>query len=280
MTRMSWMPSGRPLVFAHRGGSRLAPENTMAAFDRAAAEGVDGFELDVRLSRDAEVVVCHDARLDRTCDARGAVADLSAAELARVDAGFRFVADDGTRPFRGRGLGVPMLRDVLARYPRHPLIVEMKEDTAAMAEATVSVLRETGALGRVCLGSFGEKVLRHARRLAPEAATGGSRGEVLQAMVCAWWGRLPLLRGYRALQVPERRGRWRVVTPRFVRAAHRSGVPVQVWVVDDEEDMRRLLGWGVDGLITDRPDVAVGAVGVGAVGRGRRGRSGFSQLQI
>jgi glycerophosphoryl diester phosphodiesterase len=257
---MSWIPTDRPLVFGHRGGSRLAPENTLAAFDRGVAEGVDGVELDVRLSRDGQVMVCHDARVDRTCDATGAIADMTAGELARVDAGYRFTDGDGAHPFRGRGFGVPTLAEVLARYPHHPFIVEMKDDTVAMARATVEVIRAAGALGRVCLGAFAIDVLRHARRLAPGTASSGASGEVLRAMFSARVGFLPPCRRYQALQVPEQRKNLRVVTPRFVRAANRAGVPVQVWIVDRAEDIRRLLEWGVGAVITDRPDIAVPTV--------------------
>lgn len=257
---MSWIPSGRPLVFGHRGGSKLAPENTTAAFDRAVAEGVDGLELDVRLARDGEVVVCHDARLERTTDSAGAIAEFTSAELSRVDAGFRFTAADGTTPFRGRGIGVPTLGEVVARYPHHSLIVEMKDDTTAMAEAVVAVLSGAGALERVCLGSFAPGVLRRARRLARGTASSASRDEVLRALFWARLGWLSPFRRYQALQVPEGGRGWRVVTPRFVRAAKRSGVPVQVWIVDGADDIRRLLDWGVDAVITDRPDVAVRTV--------------------
>jgi glycerophosphoryl diester phosphodiesterase len=256
----AWTRADRPLVFGHRGGSRLAPENTLAAFDRAAAEGVDGLELDARLSRDGEVMVCHDATVDRTCDGRGVIADLTASELAGMDAGYRFSAGNGAHPFRGCGLAVPPLREVLARHAGCRVIVELKDNTPAAAEATVAVVREGGAIDRVCFGSFHPDVIRAVRRLAPEAATSGARGEVLRAVVCSRLGFLPPFRGYQALQVPERRENIRVVTPGFVRAAHRAGVPVHVWVIDRPEDIRRLLGWGVDGIITDRPDVAVRTV--------------------
>jgi glycerophosphoryl diester phosphodiesterase len=251
---------GPPLVFGHRGGSRLAPENTLAAFDRAVAEGVDGLEMDVRLSRDGEVVVCHDPRLDRTCDVTGAVAELMASELAQVDAGYRFTPGDGSHPFRGRGFSVPTLREVLARYPRQWFIIEMKVNTEAMARATVAVVEEAGALERVCLGSFQGEVLRHARRLAQGMATSGARNEVFRAVIASRLGLFPPFRAYRALQVPEQRESVRVVTPKFVRAARRAGVPVQVWIVDRAEDIRRLVGWGVSAVITDRPDIAVRAV--------------------
>ena len=257
---MSWIPTDRPLVFGHRGGSRLAPENTIAAFDRAAAEGVDGLELDVRLSKDGQVMVCHDARVDRTSNTTGAVKDMTASELARVDAGYWFTTGDLSYPFRWRGFGVPTLREVLARYPDLPFIVEMKDNTRAMAEATVDLVRTARATDRVCLGAFPNAVMRHARRGGSEIATSASSGEVLRAMITASAGRLPPCRRYQALQVPERRRRLRVVTPRFVRAARRAGVPVQVWIVDGAEDIRRLLDWGVQAIVTDRPDIAVPAV--------------------
>jgi glycerophosphoryl diester phosphodiesterase len=257
---MTWIPTDRPLVFAHRGGSRLAPENTIAAFDRAVREGVDGLELDVRLSKDAQVMVCHDARVDRTSNMAGAIADMTASELARVDAGHRFTHGDLLYPFRWGGFGVPTLAEVLARYPGYPCIIEMKDDTPAMAAATVDVIRAAGALDRVCLGAFPKRVLRHARRLAPDAASGASSAEVLSAVIGSRLGVLPPRRRYQAFQVPERRRHLRVVTPRFVRGARRHGVPVQVWIVDLADDIRRLLGWGVQAIITDRPDIAVPTV--------------------
>jgi glycerophosphoryl diester phosphodiesterase len=270
MSRMAWIPRDRPLVFAHRGGSRLAPENTLAAFDRGVAEGVDGLELDVRLSRDGEVMVCHDARLDRTCDVTGAIADLMASDLAHVDAGFRFTPGDGTHPFRARGLTVPTLRQVLERYPGHSVIVEMKDDTAALARATVEVARDAGALDRICLGSFYKGVLRCARRLAPGTTSSGSRDEVFRAVLASRVGWLPPFRRYQALQVPEQRESIRVVSPAFVRAAHRAGVPVQVWIVDRPDAIRRLLDWGVDAVISDRPDIAVTTVAAWRQERGNR----------
>lgn len=260
MPRHPWAAADGPLVLAHRGGSRLAPENTLAAFDRAVREGVDGLELDVHLSRDGEVVVCHDASVDRTTDARGAIAGMSAGELAAVDAGFRFVDEQGAYAFRGQGIGIPTLREVLARYPRHRLIVEMKDADPRLAEATLAAVREAHAEDRTCLGSFHARVVRHARRLAPGLATSAAPPEVRLALYGSWVGWFPRRPAYLAMQLPERRENTQVVSPRFVAAAHRAGVLVQVWVVDRKVDIERLLDWGVDGVITDRPDVAVSAV--------------------
>lgn len=248
--------SKRPLVFAHRGGAGLAPENTVAAFDRALAEGADGLELDVRLSRDAVPVVHHDRTLERTTNLRGAVSSFTAEELARADAGHHFARGDA-RPFRGLGIGIPTLASVLARYPDLRLIVEMKGNSPDLARAVVDLVRRTGAVERVCLGSLSRGVVRAARALEPAVATSAAREEVRWALYRSWC-RWPVSRvPYAGYQIPERFGGTRIVSPLFVEGAHRSNLQVQVWTVDAESDARRLLQWGVDGLITDRPDVIV-----------------------
>ena len=248
--------SSRPRVFAHRGGSALAPENTIAAFDNGLALGADGLELDVHLSRDGVVVVHHDRLLDRTTDLTGDIAGKTARELSQADAGYTFRTGDAF-PFRGRGVNVVPLREVLDRYPDRPIIIEMKVNTAEMAEAVVATVRGAGASERVCLGSFGQRVLRAARALEPAVATSAAREEVRWALYRSWC-RWPVSRPpYDGYQVPEYAGRTHVVSPRFVAAAHGAGLGVQVWTVDTEDDARRLLAWGVDALISDRPDVVV-----------------------
>src|SRR5688500_1274406 len=145
------------LVYAHRGGAALAPENTIAAFDNGLALGADGLELDVRLSRDGVVVVHHDAMLDRTTDGHGPVAGHSLSELAAVDAGYRFQppgAEHDRFPFRQQGIRIPTLESVLHRYPDVPLIIELKTGSEELALRTVEVVREAGGLRRVALGSF------------------------------------------------------------------------------------------------------------------------------
>lgn len=229
------------------------------AFECGLAHGADGLELDVHLSRDGVPVVIHDATVDRTTNAHGPVAALTAAELAALDAGARFGADQGF-PFRERGHGIPTLEAVLARWTNARLIVEMKYGTAALARAVVDVVRRVGAERRVCLGSFQQEALDAVRVLAPGVATSASEPEARWTLHRSWL-RWPFIwrRPYVAFQVPERSGRLRVVSPAFVRQVHREGQVVQVWVVDSEADTARLLNWGVDGLISDRPDVVVPA---------------------
>lgn len=248
-----------PLVYAHRGGAALRPENTIVAFDHGLALGADGLELDVHLSLDGEVIVHHDSWLERTTGVRAMVAALTADALGGLDAGCRFVNASGARPFAGLGHAVPRLRDVLERYPGVPLIVELKTSDPRLARATVGLVREHQACDRVVVGSFSARALRAARDDEPRVGTGAAREETRWALYRSWV-RWPLGRtAYREFQVPERAGRTTIVTPGFIAHAHKAEVAVKVWTVDTREDVDRLLGWGVDGIISDRPDVAVAA---------------------
>jgi glycerophosphoryl diester phosphodiesterase len=254
--RHPFFASSRALVFAHRGGASLAPENTIAAFDQGIASGADGIELDVRASRDGVVVVHHDATVDRTTGHRGAVASLDARELARIDAGYHFCRES-VHPFRGQGIGVPTLVDVLRRYRDSRVIVEMKVNSAEFAAAVVDAVKSADAVERVCLGAFGRRALRASREREPALATSAAREEVRWALYRSWVGwpvKRPRYAGY---QVPERAEATRIVSPAFIRHSHAAGLGVQVWTVDTEIDARRLLHWGVDGLITNRPDLIV-----------------------
>jgi glycerophosphoryl diester phosphodiesterase len=235
------LASTRPLVFAHRGGSKLAPENTMAAFDRGMAAGADGLELDVRLSRDGVAVVHHDPLIDRTTRGQGPLGARTAVELAE--------------------LNVPTLREVLARHHGARVIIELKESRAELARAVIDEVHRAGAVNNVCLGSFDAGVLRIARRIDARVATSGGRTEVRLALYRSWINLSPGRTPYQAFQVPEVSGSTRVVSPRFVKLAHKAGIVVQVWTVDEPGDIRRLLDWGVDGIITDRPDTAVKVLG-------------------
>lgn len=245
-----------PLVFAHRGGRALGPENTLTAFDLGLAAGADGLELDIHLSADGVPVVHHDPDLDRCTNASGPIAARTADELSRVDAGFHFGEDAGF-PWRERGVGIPTLSAVLARYTAVPLIIEIKTPSPKAPHAVVELIRSAEAIERVCVGSFNFETLHAVRQIEAALATSASRLEGQRALYRSWFGlgvgRVP----YRAFQVPEQSGRLRVVSPRFIRAAHRANLAFQVWTVNEEADMRRLLDWGVDGLITDRPDEAV-----------------------
>ena len=239
----AFFASPRPLVFAHRGGAALGPENTLAAFTHAVALGADGIELDVRASKDGRVVVHHDETLDRTTRLRGPVSRVSADELARAD--------------------VPELSAVLRACPDVRVIVEIKVNDPEFGRLVVNELRKANAIERACVGGFRGTVLRAVRSEEAALATSAAREEVRLALYRSWV-RWPVMRpSYAGYQVPERSGTTRVVSRRFISDAHAAALGVQVWTVNDEADARRLLDWGVDALITDRPDLMVPLVRVG-----------------
>lgn len=245
-----------PLAIAHRGGSRLRPENTMAAFTHACDLGVDGLECDVHLAADGELVIIHDATLDRTTDAAGPVAGMTSAALAQVDAGYRFASGDGF-PFRGRGIGVPRLRDLLAACPDRPIIVEIKGDDPRTAQRTVETVREEGAADRVVFAGFSRRVLTAVRGEGPALVSSASKDEVRSAVRRAMFRLPPRRPAYRVFQAPVRFGGRQVLSRALVRALRRAHIPTQAWVIDDERQMRTLVDWGVTGLISDRPDIAL-----------------------
>lgn len=249
--------SDRPLVFGHRGGAKLGPENTMPAFARGLAAGADGFECDVRRSAEGVPVVIHDATLDRTTDRAGPVSGLSVAELAEVDATCRFQPPPDVAGPVPRG-GIVPLAEVLGAFPRARVIVEVKDDSAELARAVADVVRRAGVASRVCVGSFHRGVVRTIRAHAPELTTSASQPEARALLLRSHlrWprlGRAPFF----AVQVPEVAGRLRVASPGFFRQVHREGCVAQVWTVDRPDDVRRLFAWGADGVITDRPDLLV-----------------------
>ena len=246
--------AGAPLLIAHRGGGALAPENTLAAFDRALRWWrADLLELDVRPTRDGECVVFHDATLERTTDGTGAVVERSLAELRTLDAGFRFTPDGGaTFPFRGRGVRIPTLAEVLDAFPAARINVEMKE--AGVQEPAARAIARAGAEHRVLVAAGDTRNRARFRGYAGPQSAGAQELYAFYALHLA-----RATRAYRpavdAFQMPETaHGGRRVLDARWVREAHAHNVAVHVWTVDEEADMLRLLEWGVDGIITDRPD--------------------------
>lgn len=248
----------RFLHFAHQGGGLLAPENTLAAFDLGAAYQPDALELDIQLTRDGVVVVSHDPTVDRMTNGQGPVARFTLAELQRLDAGYRFTTDGGqTYPFRGQGVTIPTLHAVFERFPDLLINIDLKEPQPGKEERLWATIQAAGATDRVIVGSFVCASLRRFRALTRGAvATSACPAEVAAFTLARPLYTARLLRpAFQALQVPEAQGRIRIVTPASIRAAHRLGSKVHVWTINARADMERLLGWGVDGIMTDRPDV-------------------------
>ena len=247
---------GRPLVIAHRGGAGLWPENTLHAFERAAALGADVIETDVRATADGELVLIHDETVNRTTDGSGRVRQLTLAELKRLDAGYRWSPDGGQSfPLRGRGLTVPTLREVFAALPRTRFNIEPKQTAPSLAAPLCRLIREHGMQTRVMVAAFRDTAVEQFRRECPEVATSAGTAEVAGFLALQRSG---LASSYgprmQALQVPEWAGSLRVLSEEFVASAHARNLRVHAWTVNAESDMRRLLALGVDGVMTDYPD--------------------------
>ena len=245
-----------PVNLAHRGASALAPENTIEAFRHAVEAGAGGLELDVHMTRDGHIVVIHDATVDRTTNGTGALSEMTLDELRKLDAGHNFSPDGGpTRPYRGRGVRVPTLGEILREFPGVAVNIEIKARTPDIEETVLGVLRQGNALGRVLVVSTLHGIVKRFRKVSSgHVSTGASRWEIGVFYISSRFRLERLVRpAYDALQVPLRHRGIPVVTPRFVRAAHARGVRVDAWTINQADEMRRLLDFGVDVIMTDRP---------------------------
>lgn len=258
---------GNFLRTGHRGARGICPENTMMAFHRASEIGVDIIELDVQSTSDGRIVVLHDETVDRTTDGHGEIAKMTYAAAQRLDAGFGF-APPGF-PHRGKGIRIPLLEDVLTSFPQMAFTIEMKSSPFPHFLENLSDVIRRAAPRRVIAASESMEQLRRIRAILPDVPTNLSRAEVRRFyfMAKVGLGIFSFLRGS-VFQVPtyaggDARTGFRVVTHRFVRAAHRLGIPVQVWTVNDPAEMRELIDMGVDGITTDRPDILNAVIGGG-----------------
>jgi glycerophosphoryl diester phosphodiesterase len=251
-------PQGWPVNFAHRGGAKIAPENTLEGFREGLRVGASVLELDVHATVDGTVVVHHDEKVDRTTDGSGAIREMTLAEVKRLDAGYRFTPDGGrTYPYRGEGVRIPTTEEVYREFTDVPINVEIKGKRPGIEETVWRIIEGVGAEERTLVVSEDSGTIRRFR----EASGGGVATASSSAELIFFWllSRLRLSGlskpPYQALQGPETYKGLRIVTPELVRRAHERGPRVDVWTIDHEPDMRRLLGFGVDGIMTDRPDI-------------------------
>ncbi len=234
----SWFRE-RPLILGHRGASHAAPQNTLAAFCKAADVGADGVELDVHLSRDGVPVVIHDDSVDATTDGKGLVCEMTLAQLKTLDAGVRFGAQ-----FAGER--IPTLEEVLEVVGKRLLVnIELKsEQTVALVSAVVALVRRMGMTSRVWFSSFKPYALYRARALAPEIPCGLLYGPLNPGTLL-----LRPFTPYEALHPYKD-----MVTERFISRAHQRGLRVFTWTLDDPAVARRFADWGIDGIITNEPE--------------------------
>jgi glycerophosphoryl diester phosphodiesterase len=222
-------------AYAHRGGAREAPENSLTAFRNAVDLGYTYLETDIRPTRDGIAVLHHDATLDRTTDGHGPVSSLPWSDIRR-----RRLAD-GTPPLR--------LEELLEEFPDVHVNVDVKE--SGSVPALVDAIARCGAAERICVTSFSARRLARARRLLPAGTESSAHpGEVLQLRALPRPRPLPRVR---RVQVPTGALGVRFAAPGFIARAHALGLGVDIWTIDDSREMHRLLDLGVDGIMTDSP---------------------------
>lgn len=246
-----------PLVFAHQGGENLWPSNTLLAFENSAELGADVLDTDMHLTKDGALVLMHDETVDRTTDGHGAIRDLTLAEIKQLDAAYNFSTDNGqTFPFRGQGITVPTLEELFTAFPAKRLGIEIKQtDPLPTAQKFCAVIRQYQLESSVLVSSFRQENMDAFRKECPAVATSATENEVRFFYVLFRVGLSGLVTpNYNSMQVPEASGGLLILSPQFVEAAHKRGLAVQPWTINDEEDLKHILALGVEGINTDNPD--------------------------
>jgi glycerophosphoryl diester phosphodiesterase len=271
----------RVIAYAHQGGAWESPSSTLHTIDHALEVGATGVELDVHATADGELVVCHDATVDRTTAAQGTIASFTLAQLRAMDFSYWWIpgADvtpghpDSEYPFRGQApgdpaFGIATLREVLERYPGVVLNLDIKQTAPVVApyeESLARLLAEFGRTDDVIVASFLDPATDAFRAFAPDVPTSAGTMATAAAWQAVQAGEdLPPSPAV-AFQVPERQGDLVIVDEAFVAAAHRAGKAVHVWTVNEAASMERLLGLGVDGIISDVPTTLCGVLGSAGV---------------
>lgn len=253
----------RPLVFAHRGGGGLFPENTLEAFKYSAQMGVDVLELDVHSTADGALVVMHDSKIDRTTNGSGRVSELTLAELKNLDAGYHFTPDGGkTFPFRGKGIRVPTLQEIFDSFPDQTFNVEPKQAEPSVTKPLCEMIRARKMTEKVIVGSFRQTAIDEFRAQCTEVATAATPSEVRDFLALYKVG---LGESYsppmQVLQIPERLGSLQIVSKDFIETARKLNLKVHVWTINETDDMQRLIEMKVDGIMTDYPDRLLNLLG-------------------
>lgn len=253
-----------PIILAHRGGSLIAPENSMAAFKKSAELGVHGFEIDVRLTKDEEIVVFHDEYLNRTTDADGRVSEMTLAQLKTYDLGYHYINAQQEYEYRGKGAVILTLRELFAEFPQMLINIDMKDSPDTYEGSLIPsklwrLIEEVGAQNRVVVTSFyDEQIDRFNLYAQNSVALGAGENEVRKAY-SAFTSQFGHLYHPRAdvVQIPVKSGVFPLDGEGFIKFLSNLNVPVHYWTINDIETMERLLRSGAKGIVTDRPDLAV-----------------------
>ncbi|MFI8480925.1 glycerophosphodiester phosphodiesterase [Pseudomonas sp. NPDC078700] len=253
----------QPLVIAHRGGRGLWPENSLFAFQRASALGVDMLEMDVRLSSDGQIVVIHDATVDRTTNGEGPVDSFTLEQLQQLDAGYNWTADGGqSYPYRNQSITIPQFEAVLQAEPTIAKVIELKLAGNELVDKLCQSLNDYKQRDRVVIASYYESSLQRLREHCPGIATSASPNSIRLFLAMNWLGISSALSpSYQVVQIPPRHSGVELASSALITSAKARGLSVQLWTINEQPAMRKLLDVGAQGLITDYPDRALQLLG-------------------
>ena len=250
----------RPFVIAHQGGDGVWPGDTMFAFEHAVEIGADVLEMDAHITKDGQIVLMHDEKVDRTTDGTGLIEDLTLNEIKQLDAAYGWSNDDDrTFPYRGRGIQVPALDELFEKFPQMRYVIEIKLTQNPIDKPLCDLIRAHNMQDKVVVASFHDEAMQKFRSTCPEVATSASRGEVTKFVLLGKVFLSGLISPrYESIQPPYDPAESKnipIMTKRFIREAHAKNLAVEPWTVNDPELMKQYIEWGVDGIITDRPDL-------------------------
>ncbi len=249
-----------PLVIAHRGGAHLRPENTLPAFDHAVALGADVLEMDLRSTADGHIVVFHDETVERTTNGNGFVHALTLDALKSLDAAYHFTDQDGGNGWRGQGVQVPTLAEVLERYPAQRMSVEIKQREPSLVNTLCAQLADKR--DHVLVASFIDEEINRFREVCPDFLTSASTPEITWFVTYQTLGVSKLFTStVNTLQIPREKYGFNLLKRSLVRDAGRWGMAVEYWTLNDVEAMRSAIESGARGIVTDRPDVLLAELG-------------------
>ena len=242
-------------IIAHRGGHGLKPASTVLAAMNAQAMGAV-IELDVHATSDGHLIVRHDDTVDATTNGSGLIREKSLKELKLLDAGYTFdPAANESFPYRDTGVTIPTLQELIDATPDARFVMEIKQAQPSITRQLCTVLHDNQLEKRVIVGSFKDEVIDEFRDVCPDIATSMAAGEARTFVIMEKLGLSHLVPvKAQAFQVPVAAGGMTVLTPSFIKAAQNRGMKVEVWTINDQEEMSHLIGQGVDGIITDYPD--------------------------
>jgi glycerophosphoryl diester phosphodiesterase len=250
----------RTQVIAHQGGDGVWPGDTMYAFEKAVEIGADVLEMDAHITKDGRIVLMHDETVDDTTDGTGLIEDMTLEELKKLDAAYQWSKDGGqTFPYRGQGIQVPTLDELFQEFPQMLYVIEIKLTENPIEKPMCDLIHEYNMQDKVLIASFHDDVMKNFRETCPDVATSASRTEVrnyvLPGKAFLWGFYIPHFQSIQPPYDPKDSLNIPIMTERFIRESHAKNIKVEPWTVDDPELMKQYIEWGVDGIITDRPDL-------------------------